>query len=183
MAYASGPVSQLSQAALVPEVAHALLQWANLRLNGSHAPGVPIGGLALSFDTKPLETTDMDILFLSDEDIPTDTPGFKRVRKGALQESKTHVEIETCSASSINLPECVVRKVFDTAHEHGGLRVASREAMIVLKLWGADTLRREYGDLNDVVSLRTVSPAVDVTDWNLSVTQKAKLTECLRRSR
>ena len=142
MAYASGPVSQLSQAALVPEVAHALLQWAKVRLSGSQAPGVLIGGLALSFYTKPRETTDVDILFLSDEDIPTDIPGFKRVRKGALQENKTHVEIETCSASNINLPQSVVRKVFDTSHDHGGLRVASLEAMIVLKLWGSDTLRR-----------------------------------------
>jgi len=182
-AYASKPVGKLSQTALVPDVSDALLQWAKLRLSGKLAPGVLIGSLAMSFYTRPRDTTTVDILFLSDEDIPMDIPGFKPVRKGVLQENKTHVEIETRSAFSINVPESVVRKVFDTSHEHGGLRVASREALIVLRLWGSDKLRREYADLAAVQSLLTMKHTVDVTDWILSATHKAKLTDCLRRSR
>ena len=175
-------VSSLKHCALVPEVGHALAAWirATQRLPES---GVLIGGLALSFYRRPRATLDVDILFLSDNDIPAAVEGFKRHRPKAFQERETHVEIETCTPASFHLPVEVARKVVETAHEYDGFKVASREGLIALKLYGALNPRRELQDLADVTAMcESATHRPDMTGWHLTPAQVALFDDCYRRS-
>lgn len=180
MSFSSSPVSKLDKAALIPEVSHALLAWAKAQAGSKK--GVLIGGLALSFYVKPRETTDVDVLFLSKNDIPETRPGFKRTRAGAFQENKTHVEVEVVHPAAIHLPSAIAAMVFDTAVEHDGMLVASVEGLIALKLFGADTLKREFKDLADVVALLENYPNANMYSWNLPEKLEARLEDARRRA-
>jgi len=174
-------VSNLNHVAVLPEVQTALLSW--IKAQGSKPSGVLIGGLALSFYSRPRATTDVDLLFLNNDDIPDQVEGFKRTRKGAFEEKKHHVEIEvTTSHSFRNLPQGIVQKVFDTAVVHDGIRVASREGLIALKLISAETHRRRLQDLADVVSLVS-DVVVDMKNWPLSNSQKSDLQSCIEMTK
>lgn len=183
MHFATAAVKDLKHCALVPEVGHALAAWVRSTVP-SGTSGVLIGGLALSFYCRPRATTDVDILFLSDAAIPDIVSGFKRPRPKAFQERDTHVEVEACTPTRFNIPGNVVRKVFDTAQSYEGLRVASLEGMIALKLWGSESPRRELKDLADVVALcESAGPTLSaMTDWHLTPQQRQKLADCKRRA-
>lgn len=186
-AYASS-VSQLKDAALVPEVSHALVSWvkATAQAAGVSKPGVLIGGLALSFYAPPRYTQDVDVLFLSEQDLPDDVPGFVRHRKSAYQEKKTQVEVELTTPASIGIPRPLAVKVFETAKDHSGLKVASREALIALKLFGAsNSPKREFKDLADVVSLLEHNPDLPMNEWLsfLSKRQVEMLNDARNRAR
>lgn len=168
-------VSSLSNVALVPEVQHALAAW--VRSKVGLEKGVLIGGLAMSFYSAPRATQDVDLLFISDSSIPGEVPGFKRHRPGAFQERETHVEVEVSTAKSFHLPPSVATKVIKTAVVHDGLKVASLEALVVLKLYGSLSPKRKFKDLGDVQLLVQHHPEVDVDDWELSDAQRAVLQE------
>jgi hypothetical protein len=180
--YASA-VSEVKHVALVPEVQHALLAWIKSKV-GTEAPGVLIGGLAMSFYAKPRYTEDVDLLFLSKALVPTEVKGFKRYRPGAFQENKTQVDIELTTPASIELPIPVAKKVIHTAVNHDGILVASKEAMVVLKLFGANTLKREFKDLNDIVSILSSHPDLILEGWEQFLTedQLSKFNDAKRRA-
>lgn len=182
MEFSTSAVKSVDNAALVPEVSHALKAWVK-QSKGSIAPGILIGGLALSFYVRPRETTDVDMLFLTSGAVPEQVPGFKKHRANAFQEHDTHVEIEICTPASIKLPLDLVQKVYKTSVVHDGLRVASLEALIALKLYGADTKRRELGDLADVVRLLEAHPHVDMVGWPLKPWHVVKLEDAKERAR
>lgn len=185
MNYSLSSVKTLKNSALIPEVEHALLQWVNSKVK-DQAPGVLIGALAMSFYTKPRATTDVDLLFLTQGDIPDEVIGFKRHRSGAFQENKTHVEVEVVLPATINVSSSIAKKVADTSILIEGLRVASLEGLIVLKLFGSDNVKRELKDLGDIVSMLDSQPSITInslSEWSLSETHKAKLIDAIRRSR
>lgn len=184
MSFSNAAVSTWRKAALVPEVATAIAAWVKSRIKGEPAPGVLIGGLAMSFYAKPRVTTDVDLLFLSQEDIPPQVNGFKRNRPHSFQEKSTHVEVEIVTAQTINVPLGLVRKVIQTAVTIDGLNVASREAMIALKLYGADDRKRELNDLADVVRLLEQDPNVpiDQHEWFLTDQHCLKLQDARTRA-
>jgi hypothetical protein len=162
--------TNLNHVGLIPEVQHALVKWIKATVPGHR--GILIGGLAMSFYAKPRTTDDVDMLFVHTSDIPNEVMGFKRYRPGAFREHDTHVDIElTTPASFDNLPIEVVRKVIGTAVDYDGLKVASREGMIALKLCGAQTPRRMHKDLGDVVLLLEGDIGLLMDDWPLN--QKA----------
>lgn len=108
MKFSRSAASDLDHISLVPEVNRALSKW--IKGKTEHlAPGVLIGGLALSFYSPPRETTDIDLLFLSDEQIPEKVDGFKRHRPHGFEEKKTQVEVEVevFTPSSIGIPRSV----------------------------------------------------------------------------
>lgn len=152
--------------ALVPEVGHALSEW--LKSNPA-SKGVLIGGLALSMYAKPRYTEDVDLLFLNESDIPDDVAGFRRTRGHAFEEKKYQVEVEVNTASQINLPIDVAHKVFETAHSINGLRIASVEALVVMKLFGSLTPKRKHKDLGDIQRILEEHPDVSIDDWPLPV--------------
>ena len=145
---------------LVPEVQHALTLW------GGGKNCVLIGGLALSFYTKPRYTQDVDVLFLHDTDIPKEKVGFKRTRPHSFLELETHVEVETLSSSYLSLPSGLAAKVFSTAISHGEWLVASREALIALKLQRAS--RQDLADIEKILL-----PEMTMLGWFLTEKQLA----------
>ena len=175
--------TSIAHVAMHPEVQHALAKWIQAK-TGHFAPGVLIGGLAMSFYAKPRMTEDVDLLFLSAEDIPEEdkVPGFKRYRNGAFREEKTHVDIEVITPDSfVDLPKAIAAKVTRTAVNHGDILVASLEGMIALKLCGALTQKRYFKDMADIVSLLANEPKVTMHNWGLS-SKQLEMLEIARSS-
>lgn len=135
----------LIESIIVPEVTAALKKW----IGSGNIPGVLIGGLALSFYAKPRYTADIDVLFLSDQDIPSQISGFKRIRSHSFQHNNTHVEVEVLSPSFLGLPEGLVQKVTETAIDSSGMRVASPSGLVALKLF-RNTLKDD-ADIQDLL--------------------------------
>ena len=171
-------VCSTRNAAMVPEVQHALTAWIKQRAKNS---GVLIGGLAMSFYSKPRYTEDADFLFLSDEDIPDQAVGFKRTRKGAFENQKTGVEVEVCTPASINLPHAIAQKVFATALDYDGVRVASIEGLIALKLVGSEVAKRHHRDLGDIQTLIESNRGKDLSlsDWPITAKQRQQLQQLI----
>lgn len=145
----------LLESVIVPEVTAALKQW----IGSGDIPGVLIGGLALSFYAKPRYTADIDVLFLSEKDIPNFIPGFKKIRSHSFQHNQTHVEVEVLSPSYLGLPQGLVQKVVETAEHSGGMKVASRSGLVALKLF-RDTLKDD-ADIQELL----ISGNVDLTPF------------------
>lgn len=154
---------------LVPEVKHTLEEW---RKDNAHAKAVLIGGVALSFYIKPRYTEDADFLYLHVADIPKTVKGFKAHRKGAFEEVRTQVEVETVSHESFNgaVPISIIRKVFDTAVTSDSIKVASKEGLVALKLYAS-----RHKDDTDIVELLKAFPYIELDDWPLGATEKAHL--------
>ncbi len=174
MRWASHSVSDINHVSLVPEVQHALKKW--IKNSGT---GVLIGGLALSFYAKPRETTDIDLMFLSDEAVPKQVPGFRKHRARAFEDIETNVEIEVCSPKSFHVPEWIFQRVEKESKEVNGIKVASAEGMIVLKLYSADEHKRRLKDMADIVAILENND-VDIRDWQLPERYLKRLNECRR---
>ncbi len=147
----------LFESIAIPEVEQALKDW-NSNYRGNC---VLIGGTAVGYYTKPRSTTDIDILFLSKQDIPTQVSKFKRTRPGALLHTITHVEVEVISPETINIPISLVKEVFTTAVLSNGIKVASPSGLVALKLF-----RMHRYDLGDIWSLIETGQ-VDLDNWPL----------------
>jgi hypothetical protein len=168
MRFARAAVSSIEDAALIPEVGLALVRWVQNKVHNK-VPGVLIGGLAMSFYAPPRATQDVDLLFLSNADIPKEVPGFKQKRRGAFEENETQVEVETVTPVSVHIPQTCVEQVFRTAWVAPlGLRIASREGLIALKLYGADNPKRALQDKADIQRLLEGAPDTDMSTWHLS---------------
>ncbi len=161
----------LFESIAIPEVEQALKDWK--KQVGSI--GVLIGGAAAGFYTKPRSTTDIDILFLSLAEIPKHVSGFKRIRPGAFQHDKTHVEIEVIAPESINLPIEMVKHVFATSEISDGIRVASPSGLVALKLF-----RMKRYDEGDIWSL-VETGKVDLSGWQLPTAQLALYNGILQK--
>lgn len=159
----------LLESILSSEVAQAIQDWKEY---AGHQ-GVLIGGLALSYYVKPRFTSDGDFLYLTPQDIPIHVEKFKRTRTGAFQHNNTHVEIEVLTPSSINMSNALATKIFNTAKERGGFKIASREGLIAAKLG-----RFKLQDRADISSLLQLGP-VDLDDFPLTDAQKQNLAIAL----
>src|ERR1039457_3999829 len=145
----------ISESIVLQEVEQAFQDWTSIGIDC-----VLIGGIALSFYVKPRYTMDVDVLFLSKEDIPINVPNFKHHRAGAFQHNKTHVEIETITPQSINTPIEVVQAIFDTSEIHSGVKVASPSGLVALKLGRfSEQDRADIGTLIDYT-------IIDISQFN-----------------
>ena len=180
--FASMPVTDISTNGMVPpEVKSAAKDW----IAEVSANWVLIGGLALAFYTKPRMTSDVDVLFLSKETMPSGLEHFKRNRPGAMLHLDTHVEVETVTPESIKLPAVVASKVFSTAVTHGSYKVASLEGMLVMKLYATDTKKRELKDGADIVAMLEANPSITLTnlsEWPLTNTHKVRFEDYYERA-
>ena len=140
------------------EVLKALTDW----LNNNGSDCVLIGGLALSYYTKPRATMDVDVLYLTKDDIPTEVNGFKRNRNSAFQHNKTHVEIDLVTTQSINRSDEFVKAIFDTSIKIDNIRIASPSGLVALKL-----KRFQLQDQADIAALIRCSK-IDLEPFNLS---------------
>lgn len=167
----------LLQSVLMPEVGAALAAW--IKASGPNK-GVLIGGLAVSFYIKPFVTTDVDLLFLSEEDIPKDVPGFTHDRGRAFQDSTYQVTIDTFTPASFGgtIPDAIARQVVSTAIENSGMRIASREGLIAMKL-----CRRSLRDQADVVDILNAYPDTHLDGWPITAEQRRHLAILQRHAR
>ena len=149
----------LEQSTLVPELAKTLKDWAK---GTEGTKPVIIGGLALSFHSKPRYTQDIDLLFLQPSDVPDAVPGFKKTRGHAFEHRETGVEIEVLDPQFINVSKHVVEHVYETAKEDPmGFKIPTREALIVLKLH-----RFKKQDEADIHALHeTLKSPVNLLEW------------------
>lgn len=144
----------LFESVLPNEILVALRDWSQ-----KVSEPVLIGGIALSYYTKPRATDDLDYLFLSDERIPPKVTKFKRVRDHAFHHEKTHVEIEVLTPSFLGISEDLVKQVYATAKVSDKVLVASPEGLVALKLQ-----RGELQDYADIVALLKVLE-INLNDW------------------
>lgn len=152
----------LLESVIAPEVTAAIKSW----IGSADVPGTLIGGLALSFYAKPRYTADVDVLYVTDGDIPDHIPGFKKIRGHSFQHNQTHVEVEVLSASFLGLPAGLVKAVEQTAETSDGMRIASRSGLVALKLY-----RGKLQDQADIQALLQ-SGEVDLTPYEQWLTPK-----------
>ena len=92
---------------------------------------------------------DIDLLFLSTNDVPKTVEGFEKHGPSAFLEIKNNIVVDVKTPEAFNglVPPKIAQKICRTAINYGGILVASREGMIALKLCGAEELKRKYRDL------------------------------------
>jgi hypothetical protein len=142
----------------VPEVATAMHDW---KQNASNQ-GILIGGCAVSYHALPRATMDVDVLYQSSNDIPSDVNGFKRTRPGAFRHNDTHVEVETIHPHMINVSPEMAKAVHDDSSVVNGTRVASPSGVVALKLH-----RQKFNDIGDIVAMHNTGK-VDLSKFPLT---------------
>jgi hypothetical protein len=108
---------------------------------------VLIGGLALSYYIKPRYTEDVDLIFLTKNDIPLSVNKFKRNRPSAFNHIKTGVEVELLTPGHINQTTTLFKNIFQTAIESDGIKIASPLGLIALKLFRSKTKEQDRIDI------------------------------------
>jgi hypothetical protein len=149
----------LLESILVPEVGKAFNDWENMTIGLQY---VLIGGVALSYYVKPRTTTDIDVLFMSNVDIPATIKRFKHHRPGAFQHNSTHVEIEVLTPDSINMPHTLANEIYHNAKIVNNVRVASIAGLIISKLG-----RFKLQDQADIEELLLLDKNPDMTVYTI----------------
>jgi hypothetical protein len=146
------------------EVILALKDWKD---NYDSENYVIIGGIALSYYIKPRYTEDIDLAFLSYDDIPTNIFKFRRNREQSFEHIKTGVEIELLTPEHLNRSYSFFETIFKNSKKSDGIKIASPESLIALKL-----RRFNNTDQNDIVELHKYclenSLEIDLKKYNLS---------------
>jgi hypothetical protein len=144
---------------LIPEVAAAFNDW---KKNTTDLKYVLIGGVALSYYTKPRSTTDSDLLFLAKEDIPAEVPKFKRHRTGAFEHKQTGVEIEVLTPESIKMTQELADAIYERSAPVDDIRVASPAGLIASKLerWSL----QDRADIDAILAITEI----DLTPYPLT---------------
>ena len=157
MSYKNDGSRSLFESAMIPEIVKALQDWLKQNVDS-----VLIGGLALSYYSIPRMTIDVDFLFFSENNIPDNIIGFKRIRPHAFQHNETHVEIELLTGEFLKISPLVVKKVFETSIKSDGLRIASASSLVALKLY-----HLSMQDKADIVALLKTGNVSDLSEFKL----------------
>lgn len=127
------------------EVVSTLNDWKN---NYNDDNYVLIGGYALKYYLKPRYTEDIDLIFLSFDEIPEKVNKFRRNRSHSFEHIKYGVEIELLTPEYINVDKTVFEEIFKNSKMSDGINIASPESLIALKLY-----RFNESDKNDIINL------------------------------
>jgi len=160
----------LFESILVPQVEKAFKDWKK----NSNSNFVIIGGIALSYHVKPRTTTDIDVLYLNNSEIPESVLSFKKHRNMAFQHNLTHVEIEVLTPSSINMPVDVAQQIFNSAIVQNDIKIASKEGLIVSKL--SRFSRQDQADIEALLLLGSY----DFSQFTLSTEWSNKLEKIIK---
>jgi predicted nucleotidyltransferase len=109
---------------------------------------VIIGGIALSYYIKPRYTEDIDLVFLSYDHIPNNVFKFRRNREHSFEHIKTGVEVELLTPKHLDRNDRFFEVIFQNSKESDGIKIASPESLIALKL-----RRFNNTDRNDIKEL------------------------------
>ncbi|MGO8914916.1 MAG: hypothetical protein ACLQJR_03300 [Stellaceae bacterium] len=145
----------LVESIMAPEVICVLGDW----MKSTSFDAVLIGDLALCYHAKPRMTDDISFLVRKPSDIPQTAGSFKPAGPGAFRHNKTGIEVEVIT--SINVPQNVIDRVFDTAVVNCGVKIANASGLVALKLF-----RSSMQDRADIVALIKTS-RVALTDFPL----------------
>jgi len=132
---------------------------------------VLIGGIALSYYIKPRYTEYIDLIFLTDEDIPENVFKFRRNRKHSFEHIKTGVEVELITPEHINKDISLFQNVFDTSIESDGIKIASPIGLISLKLFRSKTNERDRVDIIELCRY-CYENNIDLDISNFNVTEE-----------
>jgi len=135
----------LFESTLAPEVVSALSDW----IKNSKNSGVLIGGMALSYHAIPRYTSDIDVIYLSENDVPKMVQGFKKTRSHAFTHVQTGVEIKILTPEFLKIPRELVQAIVKTSASSNGLQIASKSGLITLKLYRKS--RRDQADISDLI--------------------------------
>jgi hypothetical protein len=159
MRTANDGTRSLVESIMAPAVIAALQDWTKrTSLNA-----VLIDDLALCYHAKPRMTQGICFLFKTPDDIPDTIAGFTRIRSNTFRHNKTGVDVEAVTPASINAPMDVVDRVFATATESDGVRIATASGLVALKLCRVRLKMRDRADIVDLVK----TGKVDLTDFRL----------------
>lgn len=154
----------LFESVIPNEVIQALRDWKDNYKENNY---IMIGGLAMSYYDRPRYTEDIDLIFLSYEDIPDSVYKFRKSRKHGFEHLKTGVEIETLQPETINKDRKFFDTIFNDSIESDGIRIASPVSLIALKLG-----RFIERDKNDIINLYRYcienNIEIDLSKYNLS---------------
>ncbi len=146
----------LVESILAPTVIAALKAWSEV-----NTEGVLVGGLALSYYVKPRMTEDIDLLFPSEQDVPTNVEGFERSQGRAFSHGATGVKVDLFTPALLGIPLNVAREVVRTALVDDDVRIASPSALVALKLYRLNSQGKA-----DIVALIKTG-RVDVAGFSL----------------
>lgn len=166
------PATCLDEAALNPGVRRALKLLATQPLQGAL-----IGTLAMNFHRRVRYRLSLTLLFASVDDIALPSE-FVRHSPLAYTDSATGVEVLTFTADTADIPRDVVDRVLQTADMRGGMRVASAEGLVAVKLYASLGRRRTSAQLADVQDLLERYPVMDLDEWRLPAELQCRLEEC-----
>ena len=129
--------------------------------------GVLIGGVALSYYLKPRETQDLDLIFLSEDEIPTYINTFKKTRPHAFLHLETQIEVEVLTSDFIKINNDIVKQTFKNCRIVDGIKVASPVDLIALKLKRFN--RRDQMDIEELMEYCIENKiTINFDDYNLS---------------
>jgi len=134
----------LFESVVANEVLLALQDWTKISSNG-----VLIGGLALSYHIKPRHTQDIDMIYLTGDDIPETVTGFRKIRNHEFQHNQTHVEVEVLPANFIDQPQELVNRVIRTSLKINNTNIASANGLVALKLGRFS--RQDQADIEQLI--------------------------------
>jgi hypothetical protein len=135
------------------DVSAALRDWTKITGLGA----VLIDDLALCYHAKP-RTQGIFFLFKAPADMPDTVAGFTRIRVDGFEHKKIHVELKVVVPASADFPQNVVDRVFDTAVEGDGVRIADR-----LGPGRSEVVQCPFAGKADIVALIKTGK-VDLTD-------------------
>lgn len=146
-----------------------------LRRSDLLGDAIVIGTLALNFYVTPRYTDTIELLFHSQDDLD--------VRLSGEQYLTLHsgVEVRLLSPDAIGLTADIAAMVFATAEARDGMRIASREGMIALRLFAAGDHRGFYAAAADVQALLEDNDAA-LDAWELHVEHYRLLELCRSRA-
>lgn len=137
----------ISESMLHPDVLKTFEKWKQ-NYNG-HENCIIVGGLSVDMYIQRRPTEDIDILFLSNNDIPDRIIGFKRMlSKHMFEDTQTGVVVEFVTPERVNGNYKTFKEVFDAAIESEGIKIASPISIIALKL-----SRYSESDRADIIGL------------------------------
>ena len=121
----------LYESVIPSEVLTTLNDW-KLNYNGDNY--VLIGGLCMSYYLKPRYTEDVDLIFISESEVPKNVYKFRKNRPHSFEHIKTGVEVEIITPNHIDSNSDFFKVIFDNSIISDGIRIASPESLIALKL-------------------------------------------------
>jgi hypothetical protein len=154
---------------MLPDIIVALKDW-----NNAGPECVLIGASALSYYVKPRMTQNIDVLMLSDNCIPDQVAGFKKINPHTFWHNEVDVEVNIVTPERVVTSPSTIQQVFATAIESDNIKIASPSGLVALKLF-QNTIRA-VADVVQIIKIRNV----EITGFQLPTSLVERFLEILK---